>query len=272
VLRFEKLVDNPRQALANSSAPLASVEEKAMDQARESHLPRTTQLVCLLAVLLLIPTLAAAEIHITLTNAFIDKYKDRVTIDATYTVDRAHKRPNPPSQDGDLHPSQDGDLHVAGRAPEIGLASVAEIMNAASVPTAVTAAQDAEGGSPIPVSGVWRIWTEHGGDQDHVQGRPLSPADTTNPDHVFQIHPITMIKGEAVLSTLVPIDGYTAKDAHDAFVRYENMRSTITVSNTKKTTTIATTMAGYNYVRFVLELLDSPGLLPVSLDRWGCEF
>jgi len=155
-------------------------------------------LVWLAAVLVILPAGAVAEIHITLTNAFIDKYKDRVTIDATYTVDGAHKKPNAPSQDGDLH--------VAGRAPEIGLASVAVIMNAASVPTAVSAAQQAEGGSAISISGVWRIWTEHGGDQQHIQGQALKPADTTNPDHVFQIHPITVIGGQAVLSTLVPID------------------------------------------------------------------
>src|ERR1700688_5265447 len=69
----------------------------------------------LLAALLL-PAAARAEIQITLQNAFVEKYKDRATIDAAFTVDKAHARPNPPASDGDLH--------AAGRAPEIGLAAV----------------------------------------------------------------------------------------------------------------------------------------------------
>src|SRR5438067_2867868 len=79
----------------------------------------------------LLPLLSAAQlnrpspqggIHITLRNAFITEYKNRATIDTTYTVDKAHPHPNPASKDGDLH--------IAGRAPEAGLPIVAEIMNA----------------------------------------------------------------------------------------------------------------------------------------------
>ena len=59
--------------------------------------------------------LATAEIQITLKNDFIEQYKDRATIEATYTVDKAHAKPNAPAKDGDMH--------VAGRAPEIGLST-----------------------------------------------------------------------------------------------------------------------------------------------------
>lgn len=69
------------------------------------------------------------EIEITLNNDFIEQYRDRATISASFVVDKAHPRPNPPKNDGDLH--------AAGRAPEIGLATVAEIMNAASQKAAV---------------------------------------------------------------------------------------------------------------------------------------
>ena len=46
----------------------------------------------------------------TLKNSFINDFKDRVTIDAKYTVDKAHAHPNAPAKDGDMH--------IAGRAPE----------------------------------------------------------------------------------------------------------------------------------------------------------
>src|SRR5438552_3470132 len=65
---------------------------------------------------------AVAQVEITLKNAFVQKFQDRATITATYTVDKAHAHPNPGAKDGDIH--------VAGRAPEIGLATVAEVMNA----------------------------------------------------------------------------------------------------------------------------------------------
>jgi hypothetical protein len=64
-----------------------------------------------------------AEIEIVLQNDFIEHYKDRATIDVNYVVDRAHEHPNPGAKDGDLH--------VAGRAEEVKLPIVAEIMNAA---------------------------------------------------------------------------------------------------------------------------------------------
>jgi hypothetical protein len=76
-------------------------------------------------------------IVITLKNDFIQMYKSRVAIEATYTVDKAHKHSNPAKKDGDMH--------VAGRAPEIELATVAEIMNAASQHDAVDRIHAVEG-------------------------------------------------------------------------------------------------------------------------------
>src|SRR5437016_232383 len=48
---------------------------------------------------------------------------------------------------------------------------------------------------------------------------------------------------------LTPIQGYKPKDAETAFLKYESLKSHITL--TADTTTILTTMAGYNYVEFV---------------------
>ena len=183
-----------------------------------------------------------ANIEITLNNDFIEKYKDQATISASFIVDKAHPHPNPPKNDGDLH--------AAGRAEEIGLPIVAEIMNAASQKAAVAAIHKAEGtGNPIPLTGVWRIWCEHGGDSQQIQGRPLQPFKTTNPPHVFEIHPITKFNSTSIIGALHPIQGYKPKDAEAAFLKYEALTSYITVG--PDTTSLVTTMAGYNYVEFV---------------------
>jgi len=202
----------------------------------------------LLAALLL-PAAARAEIQITLQNAFVEKYKDRATIDAAFTVDKAHARPNPPASDGDLH--------AAGRAPEIGLAAVAEVMNAVLEIDAVDLIHQAErGGQPLQVHGVWRLWCEHGGDDEQVQGQPLQPFKTTNPPHVFEIHPLLRIGDLDLASSFQPIAGFTYKDATQAFQSYERLPSHIATGD--GTVTITTRMAGYNYVDFVIRLNEEP--------------
>ena len=75
-----------------------------------------------LGLLVLWGTPAQATIEITLKNDFIERYKHRATIEVDFLIVHAKARPN--------SPSKDGDLHVAGLADEIGLAVVAEIMNA----------------------------------------------------------------------------------------------------------------------------------------------
>jgi len=200
------------------------------------------------ASLLVVQPLAAfAQIEITLRNPFIEKYKDRTTIDATFTVDKAHRTPNPPAKDGDMH--------IAGRAPQIGLATVAEIMNAAAESSAVALVHRVEGtGDTVHITGAWRIWCEHAGIAAQVQGAKLVPFTTTNPPHVFEIHPIIQLGATPVVDSWVPIDGYTPKEAGAAFLNYENRRSQISVNAKRNMTTITTTMAGYNYVEFKMVL------------------
>ncbi len=199
--------------------------------------------------ILLLPVASNAQVDITLKNSFIEQYKDRATITATYTVDKAHKKPNPAAKDGDLH--------VAGRAPEIELATVAEIMNAASASqkAAVDLIHKVEGtGKSVKMTGAWRIWCEHGGHSDQVQGEKLEPFTTTNPEHVFEIHPITQINDKVILTSLIPIKGFDPKDAHEAFVKYESIPCKIIPG--PDTTKIVTSMAGYNYVEFTMGIID----------------
>src|SRR5260221_3763245 len=117
---------------------------------------RIWQTVVSIVLLVLRGSDGAEPITISLKNSFIKANKDRATIDATYTVDKAHAKANAPSKDGDLH--------VAGRAPEIGLATVAEIMNAKFAKAAVDAVHVAETShGSIKLTGVWRLWAEHAG-------------------------------------------------------------------------------------------------------------
>ncbi len=190
-----------------------------------------------------------ADTQITLKNSFIEKYKNRATITTTYTVDVAHKKPNPASKDGDMH--------IAGRAPEVGLPIVAEIMNATSEKAAVDKVHEVEGtGHPVKLAGAWRLWTEHGGDSIQTQGKKLAPFKTSNPEHVFEIHPVMQVDDISVSGSFRPIEGFETKDADQAFHRYEITRSKITPG--KNTTTLVTTMAGYNYVEFLMELNENP--------------
>jgi hypothetical protein len=212
---------------------------------------RCARLGTALLVFLLLPVVANAQIQITLKNSFIEKFKNRVTVDTTFTVDKAHKRPNPPKKDADLH--------IAGRAPEIGLPIVAEIMNAKDEDAAVDLIHSVEGkNQAIKLSGAWRLWCEHGGESLQIQGAKLEPFTNTNPDHVFEIHPITILAGQSITESLKPIEGFPAKDAETAFMSYENKKSQIVPNATKKTTTIVTSMGGFNYVEFKIEITDDP--------------
>jgi hypothetical protein len=196
------------------------------------------------------PSATSGNITITLKKSFITAYKNRATIDADdYVIDVAHKQPNPASKDGDLH--------IAGRAESIGLPIVAEIMNAKDEKAAVNRVHKLEGtGKKLNVSGAWRLWCEHAGSSKQIQGAPLQPFTTTDPPHVFEIHPVTKLDGIDVTNSLKPIKGFQPKDAHEAFVHYENVRCLIQPQG--ETVTLVTHMAGYNYVEFILELNEKP--------------
>lgn len=205
----------------------------------------------LLALAMYVPVVHA-EISLTLKQSFITKYKDRATIEADCTVDKTKGKANPASKDGDMH--------IAVRCPgEIKLPLVAEIMNAKEFPdTIAQTVQDEQSQDKVHIAGAWRIWNEHSGDETFVQGRTVARAPDTNPDHVFEIHPVTLYGDVDVRTSFHPIAGYKTKDAEQAFSNYENKRSTITYSTSNNTVTINSSGLGYNYVDFQMELNELP--------------
>jgi hypothetical protein len=189
--------------------------------------------------------MSGSEIEITLQNSFIDSCKDRITLDVMFTVDRADLIPHPAFMDGDFH--------VAGRALEVGLPIVAEIKNAASEKKAISLIHNVEGtGKPIRLAGAWRLWSEHVGTNEEVQGKEVSPIEVTNPDHVFEIHPVTQVDGLALLDSLHPVAGYIPEKADMAFRDFENIKCRIIPR--KETTTIVTGKGQMNDVEFLMEI------------------
>ena len=188
-----------------------------------------------------------SQIQIKLRQSFIDSIKNRVTISVDYIIDKAHAHPNPPSKDGDMH--------IAGRAETVGLPIVAEIMNASGQTNAVNLVHSLEGtDETVELTGIWRIWCEHAGEDQQVQGEALTKFNSTNPAHVFEIHPITQLKNFNLLPSLKPITGFTYKKAEDALMRYAATRCQI-VPNTDNTITIQTNGVGFNYVECSIEIL-----------------
>jgi len=190
-------------------------------------------------------------IVITLKNDFIEKYKDRVTLEADFRVDEI----------GPIHKVKskglDGDMHFSGRSEEIGLPVVAEIMNAKFQKQAVKAVRAAQGKDPVKIAGAWRLWCEHANSTPQIQGAALQPFEDSNPDHVFEIHPVTRFGKVDTLDSAEWIDGYQYYDAAVAFPHYANVTCKIK-PNGDGTTTIRTFQAGYNYVEFILESLETP--------------
>lgn len=201
------------------------------------------------AALLLCAPAVHADINLVLGTSFIEKYKNRASVDAHCFVDKAHASPN--------SPKKDGDLHIAVRCESVNLAAVAEIMNAAEQTAAVDRVHELQGAAEgTTIAGAWRLWPEHGGsdavnDQRHP---PEEPFTTTNPDHVFEIHPISFVGGFDVRATWKPIDGYTPKDAEQAFMRYEAARFLIKPGTNY--VTMSFPAVGYNYVKFEMTVLD----------------
>jgi hypothetical protein len=185
--------------------------------------------------------------RITLRNSFIEKYKNRATISTPFRVVFAAKKPHVADEDGDLH--------VAGLADEVGLPCVAELMNAKDFQGIVEMMHDLEESQePTTVTGAWRLWCEHPGKFPHIQDDVIPPYKSTNPDHVFEIHPLTQVANAKALTSFKPIPGYDPKEAKKAFQVYESLSCTIIPDPDHQTTTIMTPGVGYNYVEFKLRL------------------
>src|SRR5271165_2305493 len=193
---------------------------------------------------------ALGQTQLVLNKAWMQRIQNRATLDIQMEVDHTLSRPHKIASGGD-----DGDIHFSGRSPDVGLPMVAEIMNAGSEPTALSDLMKDANGTTVPVSGAWRIWFEHpGGDQ--VQGEDVVVPADTNPDHVFEIHPLLKFAGDSVLDSFVPIPGYKAYDAETACGQYERQQATIQSDDTS--VTISAKKIGYNYTHFRMELAGAP--------------
>ena len=193
---------------------------------------------------------SAKEIEMQIDKTFLERFKDRVTIDATFTVDRAMGAP--------LTPALDGDLHFAGRAPQIGLITVAEIADAASFPKAVEVVKRADSTKKrLSLTGVWRLWPEHSGSSKEEQGRHVEAVDTYRPDHVFEIHPVTRINNLRLLESFVPVKGFSPGIAPETFDIYQKTVCKIMIK--PKAISIVTRKGLYNDVEFIMEITgDAP--------------
>ncbi len=192
----------------------------------------------------------AKDWQITLKSSFIEKFKNRATLTTRYRVIafKAHS------------PREDGDAHVAGLPEDVGLACVAEIMNVkffrGALADVKTKAQSEE---LVSITGAWRIWCEHPDAEPatagpQIQDDVIPEFQTSNPNHVFELHPLNEFDGIPLAGSFEPIDGYSPKEASKAFSYYESLPCRIVPDAANQTITLFTSKAGYNYAEFVLEL------------------
>ncbi len=199
-----------------------------------------------LAGFLILAWSSASAGSLWVSKKFVETHKNRALITTQFQVDKTLSRPHPAIKGGD-----DGDIHAAGRDNTIRLPLVVELTNAKAQPAAMKAIANAVGQAAIPLTGVWRLWFEHAGTKDQVQGQAIPVLTTTNPDHVFEIHPITSVGGVDTLASFKPIPGYTAYEAERAFTAYQKIKCQIAVSGTA--INIITPNAGFNHAQFTIQ-------------------
>jgi hypothetical protein len=197
---------------------------------------------------------------LTLSSSFVKQVKNKAVFPIHFELDAHLTSPHRIGRSGD-----DGDIHMAGRADEVQLPMVAEIMNAGLTPQAASVddMNNASSGQILPLTGVWRIWFEHPSPGDQVQGDPVDVPANSNPDHVFEMHPVTNFDGQDIAdSSLAPIANdrstYAAYPAQTAFAAYDKLKATITASDTA--VSITSGRAGHNYTEFIIELAGQPQL------------
>lgn len=216
---------------------------------------RRVQVFLLITALLTSSSICRAEITVALSKSFVNKYKDKATISTKFNIDKHHNSPNPIGGGSD-----DGDIHIAGRDTVVKLPMVAEIINGALEKSAMELLLNSSVGEQISLTGVWRLWFEHPGHEDQVQGETVPKPKNTNPDHIFEFHPVTQFGDIDVLNSFVPIEDEEAEfrgyPAEKAFHAYETRPGTITKSNTA--IMITSNKAGFNYAEFQIRLAGKP--------------
>jgi hypothetical protein len=216
---------------------------------------RLFQILLMVAVLVVSPLAVYADITISLTRGFVKKNKDRATISTTFEVNKFHKKPNKIGTG-----SQDGDVHIAGRDTVVRLPMVAEIINGKLEKDTFSFLLGLNEGQSVPLVGVWRLWFEHPGSEDQIQGEDVAEPENTNPDHVFEFHPVTKFGNFDCRDSLIPIvdqlKEFRGHPAERAFASYEQRPGTI--SKTNNGIMITSNKAGFNYVEFEMRLTGNP--------------
>jgi hypothetical protein len=163
---------------------------------------------------------AGHPLVIELDNEFIDKYANRATITSQFTITGISKdHPDP----------KDGEVHNGGWADEAGLPCVAEVMNVArdGKPARDAFHKAFNAKKKVTVTGAWRIWGEHAGGGNQIQARGSKPdgdlpGAPSNPDHVFEIHPVTIVNvgghDTDASAAIGDTPDFKPNDAHHAFV------------------------------------------------------
>ena len=115
-------------------------------------------------------------------------------------------------------------------------------------------------GQSIPMIGVWRLWFEHPGHEDQVQGASVPVPTNTNPDHIFEFHPVAKFGNFDCLDSFLPIvdqsKEFRGYPAEKAFGSYEQRPGTITKTNNG--IMITSNKAAYNYAEFEMQLTGNP--------------
>jgi hypothetical protein len=216
---------------------------------------RRFQAVLLIATVICSPLLCHADITVSLTTGFVKKFKDKATIPTTFRVDKHHNTPNPIGGGSD-----DGDIHIAGRDSVVKLPMVAEIINGKRENDTFNFLMQTTPGQSIPIVGVWRLWFEHPGSDDQIMGQTVPVPTNTNPDHIFEFHPVAKFGGFDCLDSFVPIadqsNEFRGYPADKAFAAYEQRPGTITQDT--NSIMITSNKAGYNYAEFEMRLTGSP--------------
>jgi hypothetical protein len=206
-------------------------------------------------LVLLVPALNCWGGSLTLKKTFVEQVKNAAIIETDFSVDRTLTSPHPIKDSGD-----DGDIHAAGRDTTIKLPLVIEITNAGLNPQkpAMDAMIAALGQSKIPVAGVWRLWFEHAGkNESQIQGSTVPKPKDTNPNHVFELHPLSAVNGNDCTLSFQEIVGYEPYDAQRAFAKeYERLTCTIRVTSTA--IQINTKRAQINHAQFRAQLVGKP--------------
>ncbi len=190
------------------------------------------------------------DYELQLKRRWVESIAHRTTISGTMDIRHFKKSINRIASGGD-----DGDIHFSGESPEVGLPFVAEIVNAATARATVSALRAATPGT-VPIEGAWRVWFEHPPTrQTQGAANPFHPAHT-NPDHSFEIHPVSQIDAHDLRATWRMIPGYEAYEAEKAFPFFDACR--ISVRGTRSGITIRSKKLKYNYVEFDAILVEAP--------------